>query len=54
VEWSIKGTATFGSKVEEHFSQTGSHAEWIDSTGKGSVTISKPALYVDQSGSPRT
>jgi imidazolonepropionase-like amidohydrolase len=52
VEWSIKGTTTFGSKVEERFSQTGSHAEWLDSTGKGSATISKPALYVDQSGSP--
>jgi len=52
VEWSIKGTTTFGSKVEEHFSQTSSHAEWMDSTGKGSATISKPALYVDQSGSP--
>ena len=52
VEWSIKGTTTFGSKVEEHFSQTGSHAEWMDSTGRGSATISKPALYVDQSGSP--
>ena|SRR5271167_2098270 len=52
VEWSIKGTTTFGSKVEEHFSQTGSRAEWMDSTGKGSATISKPALYVDQSGSP--
>jgi hypothetical protein len=51
VEWSIKGTTTFGSKVEEHFSQTGSHAEWMDSTGTGSATIGSPALYVDQSGS---
>jgi len=52
VEWSIRGTTTFGSKVDEHFSQTASRAEWIDSTGKGSAAISKPALYVDQSGSP--
>ena len=52
MEWSIKGTTILGSKVEEHFSQTSSHAEWMDSTGKGSATISKPALYVDQSGSP--
>jgi hypothetical protein len=52
VEWSIKGTITFGSKIEEHFSQTGAHAEWMDSTGRGSATISKPVLYVDQSGSP--
>jgi len=52
VEWSIKGTTTFGSKVEEHFSQTGSRAEWLDSNGKGSAAITKPALYVNQSGSP--
>jgi hypothetical protein len=51
VEWTIKGTTTFGSKVEEYFRQTGSHAEWMDSTGKGSATINKPALYVVQSGS---
>ena len=52
VEWSIKGATTFGSKVEEHFSQAGSRAEWLDSNGKGSAAITKPALYVDQSGSP--
>ena len=52
VEWSIKGATTFGSKVEEHFSQSGTHAEWLDSTGKGSATIKAPALYVSQSGSP--
>ncbi len=52
VEWSIKGTTTFGSKVEEHFSQTNSRAKWMDSTGRGSATISKPAMYVVQSGSP--
>ena len=52
VEWSIKGTTTFGSKVEEHFSQSGGHAEWIDSTGKGSANVTAPALYVSQSGSP--
>jgi len=52
VEWSIQGTTTFGSKVEEHFSQSGSRAEWADSTGKNSATISEPALYVAQRGSP--
>jgi imidazolonepropionase-like amidohydrolase len=52
LEWSIKGTTTFGSKVDERFRQFGSLAEWIDSTGKGSATIKAPALYVDQSGSP--
>jgi hypothetical protein len=52
VAWSIKGATTFGSKVEEHFSQSGGHAEWVDSTGKGSAAIKAPALYVAQTGSP--
>jgi imidazolonepropionase-like amidohydrolase len=52
VEWSVKGTTTFGSKVEESFSQTGTRAEWRDSTGKASADITKPALYVVQRGSP--
>jgi hypothetical protein len=52
VDWSIKGATTFGSKVDEHFSQTASHAEWVDSTGKGEATLSTPGLYVAQSGSP--
>jgi len=52
LEWTIKGTTAFGSKVEEHFSQKRGHAEWIDSVGKGSTAIDKPALYVDQGRSP--
>jgi imidazolonepropionase-like amidohydrolase len=52
VAWSIKGATTFGSKVEESFRQSGSRAEWRDSTGKGSAKISGPGLYVAQSGSP--
>jgi imidazolonepropionase-like amidohydrolase len=51
-DWSIKGATTFGSKVEEHFSQTGGHADWTDSTGKGSASITAPGLYVAQAGSP--
>jgi hypothetical protein len=52
VDWSIKGATTFGSKVDERFSQSGAHAEWADSTGKGSATVASPGLYVTQSGSP--
>jgi imidazolonepropionase-like amidohydrolase len=51
-DWSIKGATTFGSKVEEHFSQAGGHADWTDSTGKGSASIKAPGLYVAQAGSP--
>ena len=50
--WSIKGATTFGSKVDEHFSQAGGHAEWTDSTGKGAATVKQAGLYIAQSGSP--
>jgi hypothetical protein len=50
--WSIKGATTFGSKVDEHFSQAGGLAEWTDSTGKGSAAVKQPGLYIAQSGSP--
>ena len=50
--WSMKGATTFGSKVDEHFTQSAGQAEWTDSTGPGHATISAPAIYVAQSGSP--
>lgn len=50
--WSVTGATTFGSKVAESFTQTGNHAEWTDSTGPGKATVSTPAIYVTQSGSP--
>jgi len=52
IAWSVAGATTFGSKVAESFSQHGNRAEWTDSTGKGSATVSTPAIYVTQSGSP--
>ena len=52
LEWSIKGSTTFGSKVDERFRQTASLAEWTDSTGAKSTAISQPALYISQAGSP--
>lgn len=50
--WDITGATTFGSKVEEHFSKSGTKASWADSTGKGSAAAKTPAIYVAQSGSP--
>lgn len=50
--WTISGTTTFGSKVDEHFARSGSRASWTDSTGKGGATLTAPAVYVAQSGSP--
>ena len=50
--WTITGATTFGSKVDEHFTQGAGHAEWVDSTGKGEAALAHPGLYVAQSGSP--
>jgi imidazolonepropionase-like amidohydrolase len=52
LDWQIHGTTTFGSKVDERFSQGGAQAQWQDSTGKGQANVTKPGLYVAQSGSP--
>jgi hypothetical protein len=52
IEWSIRGSTTFGSKVAEHFTRKGGRAEWLDSTGKGHATVRAPSLYLTQSGSP--
>jgi hypothetical protein len=51
VAWDVKGTTTFGSKVDEHFERSGARATWRDATGKGS-SAKRGALYVAQSGSP--
>lgn len=50
--WSVKGSTTFGSKIDEHFSRSGKRGEWVDSTGKGHSTINTPSIYLAQSSSP--
>jgi imidazolonepropionase-like amidohydrolase len=50
--WSVTGATTFGSKVNEQFSLTGTKAEWTDSTGKGSAMVREPGLYISQGASP--
>lgn len=52
VSWTITGTTTFGSKVEERFARDGAAATWKDATGPGSAPQAGRALYVAQSGSP--
>jgi Amidohydrolase family len=52
IEWSLKGSTTFGSKIAEHFVRKGAHASWIDSTGKGQVSVAAPSIYLAQSSSP--
>jgi len=50
--WTVEGTTTFGSKVSESFALKGRRATWRDSTGPGKATVSSPAIYVSQNGSP--
>jgi hypothetical protein len=50
--WTISGTTTFGSKVNETFKRDKSGATWLDSTGKGQASPKEPSVYVAQSGSP--
>jgi imidazolonepropionase-like amidohydrolase len=50
--WSISGTTTFGSKVNERFNRDKRRATWTDSTGKGQAPLAGAAIYIAQSGSP--
>lgn len=50
--WSIKGSTTFGSLVDERFEQSETRANWTDVTGPGSAELKAPTLYVAQSASP--
>lgn len=52
-DWTITGTTTFGSAVDEYFRSENGMARWQDTTGTGEVTIDGDALfYVSQKGSP--
>ncbi|WP_293882920.1 amidohydrolase family protein [Sphingomonas sp.] len=50
--WTVTGTTTFGSKVNEQFALSRNTASWNDSTGKSSVTVREPSLYIAQGASP--
>ena len=52
VSWTVTGSTTFGSKVDERFQKTGDRAEWTDATGTGNALVKTPAIYVSQFGSP--
>ena len=47
-EWTISGTTTFGSKVDERYRLSGNRAEWTDSLGRGSTTVKELSLYIPQ------
>ena len=47
-EWTISGTTTFGSKVDERYRLSGNRAEWTDSVGRRSATVKELSLYIPQ------
>ena len=49
-EYQAKGSTTFGSVVDEHFSRKGDNAEWHSTSEKGTKTVSGPAMYVPLNG----
>ncbi|MFK7951557.1 MAG: amidohydrolase family protein [Ekhidna sp.] len=52
VKWDIKGTATFGNTIDEHFKLEKGKATWTDATGTGEMQVTKPSVYINQSGTP--
>lgn len=52
VTWTIEGTSTFGSRVEERFARDRGEARWTDSTGDGRAPGPDARLYIGQGASP--
>ena len=52
VAWTVTGSTTFGSKVDETFALADGQATWKDAVGPGRQALSAPALYIGQSASP--
>lgn len=52
VGWTLTGSTTFGSKVEESFRWEDGQATWRDATGPGEARPQGEAVYVAQSASP--
>ncbi|MDJ0938996.1 MAG: amidohydrolase family protein [Woeseiaceae bacterium] len=52
IAWTITGTQTFGSSVDEYFRVEDGVARWQDTTGTGEAAIAGDTLfYIDQNGS---
>ncbi len=52
VEWTITGTTTFGSTVDEFYRVEDGVARWQDATGTGEAEVGKEnRFYIDQDGS---
>ena len=52
IDWTITGTTTFGSSVDEYFRVEGDTARWQDTTGTGEAPVDGATrFYIDQNGS---
>ena len=51
VDWTITGTTTFGSSVDEFFRVEDGVARWQDSTGTGEAVVDDMRFYINQDGS---
>ena len=51
VDWTITGTTTFGSSVDEFFRVQDGIAQWQDATGAGEAAVSDMRFYIRQEGS---
>ncbi len=53
IDWTITGTTTFGSSVDEFFRFADSNASWQDATGSGEASVGgMTGFYINQNGSP--
>jgi imidazolonepropionase-like amidohydrolase len=51
VDWTITGTTTFGSSVDEFFRVEDGVARWQDATGTGEAAVDAMRFYIRQEGS---
>lgn len=49
-EYRVKGTSTYGAKVDEKFTRTGDRAAWTSTSERGEKRVSGPAMYVPLNG----
>ncbi|MDQ2869671.1 MAG: amidohydrolase family protein, partial [Acidobacteriota bacterium] len=49
-EYRVKGTSTYGAKVDEKFTRTGDRAVWASTSERGEKRVSGPAMYVPLNG----
>tara|TARA_R110000787_G_scaffold22424_2_gene65145 strand:- start:4731 stop:6821 length:2091 start_codon:yes stop_codon:yes gene_type:complete len=52
VSWTVDGNTTFGNKIAESFSHEGDTANWVDTTGPGTASVTEPSIYIAQNASP--